>query len=101
MVTVAGWKSLGPLKHSFLQSPELVLEPPNLPFLCKTVGKALPPRFGLAEEAEELCLPSLCYLERSRSVPNPKAADDSRGVTMMPHNGVSCAGSVVLLSLSQ
>lgn len=24
-----------------------------------------------------------------------------KGVTVVPHNGVSCAGSVVLLSLSQ
>ena len=104
MVTVDGWKSLGPLKHSLLQSPELLRQSPNPPFLCKPVGKVLPPHFRVAEEVEELCLASFCYLKRSWSVPNPKAAAQMMthgGVTVMPHNGVSCAGSVVLLSLLQ
>lgn len=74
----------------------------NPPFPCISVGEALPPHAGWAEEAEEVCLLFLCYLKRSqRSVQNPMAAAQMMthwGVTVMPHDRVYCAGGIVLIS---
>lgn len=82
MVTLGGWKILGPLKHSLLQSPEMRSQSLNPPFLCKPLGKALPPHVRLVEEGGTALL-AVPLLPREVMVSaEPKGSgsdDDSQG----------------------
>lgn len=71
---MGGWKNLPPLKHSLLQSPELLAQSLNLPFLWKPMVKELPPHFRLAEKRQSFAGSpsvtsrghSLCQTQRQR-----------------------------------
>lgn len=98
MVTVNGWKSPGPSKHSLLQSPELLPQSPKPPLPYKPMCKVFPSHFELAEEVL-LAIHLLPWEVMVCAEPKGRGSDGD-SVTVIPDNGVSCAGAAVLLSLS-